>query len=263
MASDGKSKRANDDAIVERRETQPSRPRSRTGRGCLGSLLLTAISPFRTLLLIGAGILIGAAVLWLISQVTDPFDEFLGIFGFDRDGEPEVVDSRTIVLNIQEMAVLETVKSGILITKTVVDSSAAPDAEMEISYVGSVRAGVDLSLIGEEDVIINPDESLTVVLPPTQIMHCDLGKPEIHSWDCRGWGGIQDCASRREKTESVAYDRAMEELLETAYELDLLTLATQNAQATLFELLKKLGYEQVTFQVSAETLPVDETCIVS
>ncbi len=106
------------------------------------------------------------AGVWRDLSVTNPLDEFLGVFGFDRDAEPEVVDSRTIVLSIQEMAVLETVKSGILITKTVVDSSAAPDAEMQISYVGTVKAGVDLSLVGEEDVIVNADDSLTITLPP-------------------------------------------------------------------------------------------------
>jgi hypothetical protein len=159
--------------------------------------------------------------------------------------------------------VLETVKSGILITKTVVDSSAAPDAELQISYVGSIKAGVDLSLIGDQDVVVNPDHSLTVILPPPQITHCDLGKPEINRWDCRGWAGLQDCSARRERTESVAYDRAMEELLQTGNELDLLTLASQNAQSTLYQLLKSLGYDQVQFQQSAEVLPPDESCNVN
>jgi hypothetical protein len=160
------------------------------------------------------------------------------------------------------MAMLETVKSGIMITKTVIDSSAAPDAELQVSYIGTVRAGIDFALIGDEDVIVNADGSVTIILPPTQITHCDLGKPEIHRWDCRGFAGLQDCDARRERTEGVAYDRAMEELLETAYELDLLTLATQNAQDTLNALLRQLGHERVLFQQSAEFVAPDESCVV-
>jgi hypothetical protein len=264
--SSGKEKRAIqtiDGEVIDRYETRPGRSRRRSGRGCLGSLLLTAISPFRLVILVGLGIVVAILVLSFANFMSDPLDNFLGTFGFDKDAEPEVADSRTIVLNIQEMAVLETVRSGILITKTVVDSSAAPDAELQISYVGTVKAGVDLSLIGEEDVIVNEDNSLTVVLPPPQITHCDLGKPEIHRWDCRGWAGLQDCSARRDRVQSVAYDRAMEELLETGYELDLLALCSQNAQATLQQLLKSLGYERVQFQQGAEVLPPDESCLVS
>ncbi len=236
---------------------------SRPGRGCLSSLLLTAFSPFRLILLAGLAIVVLIVVVALAGFMRNPLDNFLSAFGFDKNAKPEVVDSRTIVLSIQEMAVLETVKSGILVTKTVVDTSAAPDAEMEVSYVGTVKAGVDLSLVGEQDVIVNADNSLTITLPPSQITHCDLGKPEVHRWDCRGWAGLQNCTARRERVEGEAYDRAMEELLQTGYELDLLTLASQNAQTTLYGLLKSLGYEQVTFQPSAlETPPPDESCLV-
>jgi hypothetical protein len=262
MASD-KQKRAAQMIESDQYDDRPTRPRARSRRGCLGSLLLTAFSPFRLVLLVGVGIIIAILVLSFANFMTDPLDNFLGVFGFDDDAEPQVVDSRTLVLSIQEMAVLETVKSGILITKTVVDTSAAPDAELEVSYVGTVKAGVDLSLIGEEDVIVGDNNSVTITLPPPQITHCDLGKPEIHRWDCRGWAGIQNCNDRRDKVQSVAYDRAMEELLETATELDLLNLGWQNAQATLYDLITSLGFEQVVFQQSVEVLSPDESCIVN
>ncbi|MEB2287260.1 MAG: DUF4230 domain-containing protein [Anaerolineae bacterium] len=191
----------------------------------------------------------------------DPAGNFLSIFGFDSDAEPEVVDSRTVVLNIQKLAVLETVRSGLVITKTVVDSGAAPDAELNVSYVGTVKAGVDLAQIGEDDLVASADDVLTVTLPPAQITHCSLGKPEVHSWDCRGWAGLQDCGGRFRRMQGEAYDRAIDDLLETATTLDLLGLATQNAQATLYDLLQKLGFEQIVFQTSAEVLPPDSSCL--
>jgi hypothetical protein len=247
---------------LERYE-EPPRRASRRGRGCLGSLLLAAFSPFRLILLAGLAIIVLIVVVAFAGFMRNPVDNFLSAFGFDRNAKPQVVDSRTIVLSIQDMAVLETVQGGIQITKTVVDTSAAPDAEMEVSYVGTVKAGVDLSQVSAQDVTVNADNSLTITLPPAQITHCDLGKPDVHRWDCRGWAGLQDCTARRERVESVAYDRAMEELLQTGYELDLLNLASQNAQSTLYGLLKSLGYEQVTFQPStAETPPPDVSCLV-
>jgi hypothetical protein len=242
---------------------EPPRRASRRRRGCLGSLLLTVFSPFRLILLAGVAAIVVILVVAFAGFMRNPLDNFLSAFGFDRNAKPQVVDSRTIVLSIQDMAVLETVQGGIQITKTVVDSSAAPDAEMEVSYVGTVKAGVDLSQVKEQDVTVNADNSLTITLPPAQITHCDLGKPDVHRWDCRGWAGLQDCTARRERVESVAYDRAMEELLQTGYELDLPNLASQNAQSTLYGLLKSLGYEQVTFQPStAETPPPDVSCLV-
>jgi hypothetical protein len=253
MSAD-KQKRADNDRV----ESQPEPRRL----GCLGSLLLNVVGPFRLVLVIGLGVVVAILLYHFADFMRDPLDNFLSIFGFDDDAEPQVVDSRTIVLNIQDMAMLETVKSGIMITKTVIDSSAAPDAELQVSYIGTVRAGIDFALIGDEDVIVNADGSVTIILPPTQITHCDLGKPEIHRWDCRGFAGLQDCDARRERTEGVAYDRAMEELLETAYELDLLTLATQNAQDTLNALLRQLGHERVQFQQSAEIVAPDESCVV-
>jgi hypothetical protein len=248
----------------KRLERYEEPPRRASRRGCLGSLLAAAFSPLRLILLAGVAAVVVILVVAFASFMRDPLDNFLSAFGFDRNAKPEVVDSRTIVLSIQDMAVLETVKSGIEITKTVVDTSAAPDAEMEVSYVGTVKAGVDLSQVSEQDVHVNADNSLTITLPPSQITHCDLGKPDVHRWDCRGWAGLQDCTSRRERVEGVAYDRAMEELLQTGYELDLLNLASQNAQSTLYGLLTSLGYDQVTFQAStAETPPPDESCVVA
>jgi len=226
--------------------------------GCPASLLLMGVVGFFPMtVLIGLIILIGAGVLWLSNL--NPVSSVLDLF---QDTEPEVVDSRTIVLDIQEQAMLETIAGDILITKTVVDRSAVPDAQLDISYVGSVRAGIDLSRINANNVLVTPEKLVVIFLPPAKITHCALGKPEIHTWKCRGWVGVQDCSSRREQTESAAYDLAMQELLETAYELGLLTQATQKAEGTLVDLLKSLGYKHVTFQVSDEVTMPDESCIV-
>jgi hypothetical protein len=158
------------------------------------------------------------------------------------------------------LALLETVQSGIVITKTVVDSGAAPDAELQISYTGTIKAGIDLATIDEDDITVTPDGAVRLVLPPPRITYCDLGKPEVHAWTCRGWAGLQDCSSRYERMQGEAYNRAMGDLLEAAETMDLLGLARQNAEATLYDLLQKLGFASVTFEVSGETPPPDPSC---
>ncbi len=190
----------------------------------------------------------------------DPANNFLAVFGFEKNATPVVTDSRTIVLSVRELALLETVQSGVVITKTVVDSGAAPDAELQISYTGTIKAGIDLATIGEDDVTTTPDGAVRLVLPPLRITYCDLGKPEVHTWTCRGWAGLQDCSSRYERMQSEAYNRAMSDLLEAAETMDLLGLARQNAEATLYDLLQKLGFASVTFEVAGETLPPDPSC---
>ena len=236
------------------------RPLDPPRRGCWGTCAFFAGASLLVLTLVVACMAL-TVTLQLADFMGDPVNNLLSVFGFEEDAEPAVVDSRTVVLDIQQLALLETVRSGIVITKTVVDAGAAPDAEMNISFVGTVKAGVDLAQMGEDDIAIGADGVLTVTLPPAQITHCDLGKPEVHSWDCRGWAGLQDCGGRFRRMQSEAYNRAMNDLLETASALNLVELATQNAQATLYDLLLRLGFERVVFQTSAAALSPDASCL--
>jgi hypothetical protein len=244
----------------EKPSRRKRRPLAPPRRGCWGTCAFFSGASLLVLTMVVAFVAL-AVTLRLVDFMGDPLNNFLAVFGFEEDAEPAVVDSRTVVLDIQQLALLETVRSGILITKTVVDSGAAPDAEMNISFVGTVRAGVDLAQMGEDDIALGSDGVLTVSLPPAQITHCGLGKPEVHSWDCRGWAGLQDCGGRFRRMQGEAYNRAMNDLLETAATLGLLELATQNAQATLYDLLLKLGFEQVVFQTSTALVSPDASCL--
>jgi hypothetical protein len=189
----------------------------------------------------------------------DPLDGFLGIFGFG-DSDPEVVDSTTIVLGIREMALLQTVTGDIQVDKTVVDKGASPDAEIRVQYIGHVTAGIDLSLVTEDNILKNEGGSLTIVLPPAQITGCYLGKPDVVNRQCTDIPALQDCGKIVDGMLDVAYDRGVEELYETAYELDLLEQAYSEAERRVYDLLKGFGYEHVTFQRSEMVLPDDPTC---
>jgi hypothetical protein len=240
-----------------RKRRQPPPPRR---HGCLGTLaLLNSCSQWAVLLIFGGVILV--VVLLAVRFVRDPIDNVLGLFGFERNSTPVVVDSRTIVLGIQKMAVLQTASGDIQITKTVVDTSAAPDAELRVSYIGHVTAGIDLSRVGEQDIVAGPDGRLTVTLPPAQLTGCYLGKPDIVSWSCTGIPLLQSCTKINERLQDEAYKRAIEELSQTASDLKLLDLANQEAESRIYNLLTSLGYPQVSFNRSTEILPPNDSCL--
>ncbi len=239
------------------------------GRGCLLGAL---IAPQRWARLGLVGGMALALVLLLTVCATmivtvqamdflrDPLGGFLGVFGFEADATPQEVDSRTIVLGIQQMALLQTASGDIEITKTVVDTGAAPDAELTVSYVGRVTAGIDLSQVTEENVQIAPDGSVTVTLPPAYLTGCYLGKAQILNLSCTDIPFVQDCNKIVAELRSVAYDRALEELRATAEELQLTELAYREAETQLYELLGSFGFTAITFQRSNAAAPPDPSC---
>ncbi|MBN1681578.1 MAG: DUF4230 domain-containing protein [Anaerolineae bacterium] len=199
----------------------------------------------------------------------DPLDNFLAVFGFDEDAEPEVVDTQVIILGIRDMSVLQTASGEVQITKEVVDTGAAPDARLKMSYIGSVGVGIDLSLFDETDVVVNADGHLTITLPPVQILDCALRNPEVVSSSCTDIPFVQDCDDIRTDLQDAAYDRSLDELREKALEHeiqtingdDLFDVAYHNAEDSIADLIKALGYDVAfEFQRSTEQVPPSENC---
>ena len=234
-------------------------PARRGDRGFLGWIGLFCGTSMLVMTLV-MGCLMIIMMIGVVDFFSDPIDNFLGIFGFESDSEPQEVDSRTVVLGIQKLAVLQTASGDVQITKTVVDTGPAPDAELKVTYIGYVNAGIDLALVTEEDLLINEDGSLTVVLPPAQLTGCYLSKPEVIQRDCTDIPFVQDCGKILQRLNGEAYDRAIDELRETAIEMDLLGLANDEAENRIFQLLSSLGYERVNFQRSLEESTIAQTC---
>jgi len=242
-----------------RKKTARRRPSLLAKLGVRRYLMMLGWMPLLVLVVV-VGCMGVIMTLQFVDFLRDPLDNFLEVFGFDADSEPEVVDSTTIVLGIQEMALLQTASGDLLISKTVVDTGAAPDAEITVSYIGRVTAGVDMGLVTEASILTDESGNLTIVLPPAQLTGCYLGKPDIVQRDCTDIPLVQDCGKIVERLQDEAYDRALEELRETAYELELLDLAYQEAESRIHELLTNLGHTNVSFQLSDEVLAPDETC---
>lgn len=255
-----------DKAIEAPAKAKKSSPAKRTPapvpvqqRGCWGTCALFSGASLLVLVLVFAFLLV-VTIVNVSGFLRDPVDNFLAVFGFESNTTPQEVDSQTVVLGIREMALLQTASGDIQITKTVVDTGPAPDAELAVSYVGYVTAGIDLAEVGEEDLVVAGDGSLTVTLPPAHLTGCFLGKPTVLARSCTDIPFVQDCGRVIQGLHDKAYDRALEELRETAYEMNLVELAYTEAETRIYDLLSQLGYDTLRFERSPEEMPAAATC---
>ena len=70
---------------------------------------------------------------------------------------------------------------------------------------------------------------MSVTLPPAHLTGCFLGKPEVLARSCTDIPLVQDCGVIQ-GLHDKAYDRALEELRETAVEMNLIELAYGEAE---------------------------------
>ncbi|HEX6273509.1 MAG TPA: DUF4230 domain-containing protein [Polyangiaceae bacterium] len=109
-----------------------------------------------------------------------------------------------------------------------------------------VRAGVDLAKLGPDDVKVNLDaRSATIALPPAEILGAalDSDKTYVHT---RKTGVL---AQRRENLETRARQEAERTLVEAAREAGILARAEENATRVVGELVRSLGYAEVSVTV--------------
>ena len=237
-------------------------------RGCAGYCALFGGLSLLTMVLVFAFLTV-VMVIGVVGFLSDPLDNFLGVFGFEKNSTPQEVDSQVIILGIREMALLQTASGDTQITKEVIDSGAAPDARLRMSYIGSVNVGIDLELLADDDITVNPDGSLTVQLPPIQILDCALRQPTVVSSSCTDIPLVQDCDKIRTALQDAAYVRALDELRTLAQDNEIQTLngqgvldvAYEKAEDAIHNLIVRLnGDVRVQFVRSAEQLPPGATC---
>lgn len=195
----------------------------------------------------------------------DPVDNLLEMAGIDRgQSTPEVVDARVVVLGIQNLAVIETTRADILVDETVVQEKTfvLRDAKLRVQYSGRVTAGLDLSLIEDGDVTVEGPDRVTIDLPPAQITGCYLRDQEILENTCgTNMLGTANCSDTYENLQQTAHNRALSDLLETAQEQDVTGMAIESAEGAISGLLQDLGFDEIAFNRSPETLPPDDSCL--
>ncbi|HEY72509.1 MAG: DUF4230 domain-containing protein [Chloroflexi bacterium] len=107
---------------------------------------------------------------------------------------------------------------------------------------GQVIAGVDLSKMGEDDIIVTEDGAAVVTLPPAEVLVVTLDNTKSYVYDRdTGMIGVNPAL------ETEARQAAEEEILSAALEDGILEMARQNAEVYVLRLILALGFREVKF----------------
>jgi Protein of unknown function (DUF4230) len=168
----------------------------------------------------------------------------------------EEVDLTSLVTRVRDLSRLETASMHVVHVGTLTQSyEMVPNAlagdEITFFATGDVIAGVDLSQLKQQDVRREPDGTITLRLPPSQILVTRLDNRESRVIT-RNTGVL-----RRADThlESRARQYAEQGIRTEALKKGILPMASQNAEVKVGELLHTLGFRKVRFEIATAPSP--------
>jgi hypothetical protein len=207
-------------------------PRRKTGRNILLALLAIAI--------LTAG---GAYLVWRMTR-----SAFDSVVSHALEKKEEVVDISALVTQVRELNRLETASMRVIHVSTITQTyEMVPDSlagdELTFLAAGDVIAGVDMSLLKREDVWKQPDGTIVMRLPPSQILVSRVDNKESRVLTRKT--GILRRADIN--LESRARQRAEQEIRNEAMRKGILKLADGNAQTHLAQFLHTMGFQKVSF----------------
>jgi hypothetical protein len=170
----------------------------------------------------------------------------------------EVRSTPSVVVAVRDLARLETAQYHVERVIELRDKQSVffgllttQDAILLVA-VGDVTAGVDLSLLRDEDVTVDAATGTArVTLPAAQILSTRLDNE--HTWIYSRTTDV--LAQRHEDLETRARREAERTLEQSALERDILLRARANAERTIESLIRSLGYKYVTVAWREATLP--------
>jgi hypothetical protein len=168
----------------------------------------------------------------------------------------ETVDLGTLVTRVRDLNRLETATMRVTSISTIKQTydlipNALAGDELTLYATGDVIAGVDLSLLKQEDVRREPDGTIVVRLPEPQIL-----VSRIDNRTTRVTGRRTGVFRRADAgMEGRARQYAEQNIRNEAVHKGILPLAQQNAEARIAGLLHTLGATKVRF-VDASSNPV-------
>ena len=207
--------------------------------GGLGTTLVLAF----VIILLGVGL--GAAI------STAGFMEHLPAVGpllFEEE-PAQTTTTPVVVEGIQDLNQLATVrwKESVIITR----ESGGTDLEQFLAgekvllvATGNVEAGVDLALLGRDDVKVD-GETVTIRLPEPEILSVSLDEQKTGVYD-RDLGplNLRPDDDLVEQARAAAVDR----IEQAARDEDILDQAEQNAEDSIRAFVTALGFEEVRFE---------------
>jgi hypothetical protein len=160
----------------------------------------------------------------------------------------QTIDLSALVTQVRSLSRLETASMRVLHISTITQSyELVPDAiagdKMTFLAAGDVIAGVDLALLNRDDVWKQPDGTIVMRLPRSQILVTRVDNRESRVLD-RKTGLLRRADVN---LESRARQHAEQEIRNEALRKGILNMASQNAQTKLAEFLHTLGFQKVQF----------------
>jgi hypothetical protein len=198
------------------------------------------------LLAIVAVILVTAGLGWVIWRTTRNAVENV----VERTIAPQekTIDLSALITQVRSLNRLETASMHILHVSTTTQSyQLVPDAlagdQLTFLAAGDVIAGVDLSLLTQNDVWKKRDGTIVMRLPPAQILVTRVDNRESKVIN-RKTGVLRRADV---DLESRARQHAEAEIRNAAIRKDILGLASQNAENRIADFLHTLGFQKVEF----------------
>lgn len=158
--------------------------------------------------------------------------------------EKSITEKKKQVLGLQDMNDLATAEYTI--TKVVKASDNRTwfkfgPRKILLSCTGIVKAGIDMSQLKEEDIMIE-NNSISLVLPPARIISINL-PPEFIRYEHEKIGFFRDHYSNTEQNELMI--QAENQIRQVADSIGILTTAQKNTKLFVTNFLTRLGYKQV------------------
>lgn len=229
-------------AASDRVTIEPREPR----RGAsLARVLLNLILIFLAALVLFACI----ATVGVARQGQQFFDSVANLFSLPTPGPTATpqVDVGPIVLHrVRDLSELTTTQFGM---QTVVTASRGRNLgpfqfDTRLLYVayGEVRAGIDLSLLGPADVVVADNHTVSMLLPPPQILNSSIDVNRSYVYDFQQ-GLLSPEAS---DLQSEAERQALDQIIAGACQTDILQQANRRAELAITGLLEAMEFDEIT-----------------
>lgn len=199
-------------------------------------------------------ILLGLFGIW---KTTDSLIQGVSNLFRHQVTSPSVTNPHVIVKQVQMVSELTT---SVFVMDSIVPTSSSRKignwvvGETNLLYVarGEVKAGLDLSAITVDDVVIDKD-TITITLPPVKILDekIDVNQSQVYDYD-RGFLNLgPDVAPELQKK---AQQETLIKIRNTACQQKILDQANQKAVILITELMKNSGFTTV----EVKTNPSDD-----
>lgn len=167
------------------------------------------------------------------------------VFIFLSCNEKSVPEQKQEILSLKEMSELATAEYSI--TKVVKANDNKTwfkfgDRKILLSCSGTIKAGIDLSLLKESDILIEK-KTISMHLPPARVINLNI-PPENIRLEFQQVGFWRDKFSYAEQNELMV--QAEKQIRLAADSIGIIQSAEKNARIFITGFLKRLGYQTVS-----------------